>query len=700
MASMGITIYPVEGKSISMFKRVFRELEKEISGNIALNFVSEISRHHRIQASPGMRAAVCYAVETLKGFGLDARVHEYPADGETYYWSSLQFREWACRDAELKLIEPEKEARILARWSESKLSLIQRSHQTPGGCCEAEVVVLEKGEEEKDYRGLDVEGRVVFTNGDLDRVRELAVERRGAIGIIYDGTWVRPPALKEGELDDALKYTSFWWEGGERPCFGFVITPRTGRWLRELFEKQEKTKKPVKVWAKVDSSLYEGSIENAIVTIPGETDEEVVVVAHICHPQPSANDNASGSGAAMEAARALQRLIKTKVLSRPRRTIRFTLVPEMTGSYAFLTENEDGIPRMVAALNLDMVGERQDVCGGPLIVERTPEATPSFVNSLLEAVYDEVKAEAGNLGGSARYALFRHAVTPFSGGSDHYVYSDPTVGVPSPMIIQWPDKFWHTSFDTLDKVDPEMLRKVALMTATYAYFIADAGPEEAIWLACEAAAREKRRLVEGIQAHVTGALNEAEGGEEPGKGLAKALSGLKEKAAYRLGRCVGAVRSVRRLGGEDPRYAAVEEGLVSGLESVARDEQRLARTAILGYAEAKGLTPLPPVRRGRMKKLEKEASGMVPRRLFRGPFSTRPWIRKLSPEDRDELWRFGQEHKDVNRTIGTLAMYWADGERSLLEVSRLVELESGGTNLEYLVGHFRFLEKMGLVEFA
>ena len=101
-----------------------------------------------------------------------------------------------------------------------------------------------------------------------------------------------------------------------------------------------------------------------------------------------------------------------------------------------------------------------------------------------------------------------------------------------------------------------------------------------------------------------------------------------------------------------------------------------------------------------MKKLEREASGMVTRRLFRGPFSTRPWIRKLSPEDREELWRFGQEHKDVNRTIGTLAMYWADGERSLLEVSRLVELESGGTDLEYLVGHFRFLGKMGLVEFV
>lgn len=99
MAGIGIAISPVEGKSISMFKSVFRELEKEVSGEIALKFVSEISRHHRIQASSGMRVAVRYAVETLKGFSLDARVHEYHADRGTYYWSGLQFREWAHKKA-------------------------------------------------------------------------------------------------------------------------------------------------------------------------------------------------------------------------------------------------------------------------------------------------------------------------------------------------------------------------------------------------------------------------------------------------------------------------------------------------------------------------------------------------------------------------------------------------------------------------
>lgn len=670
-------------------------MEGEVSGEIAYNFVGEISRKHRIQASPGLRDAVGYAVETMMGFGLDAEVHEYPADGESYSWSSLHFREWDCRDAVLRVIKPADEARFLARWSEAKLSVIQRSFPTPGDCCEAEVVVLDKGEEAGDYRGLDVDGKIVVTNGDVGRVHELAVEERGAVGIIFDGTWVRPPALLEGELDDALRYISFWWAGDERPCFGFVLTPRVGRWLRKLVMG---SKEPVRVWAKVDASLYDGSIENGVVTIPGESAEEVVVIAHICHPQPSANDNASGCGAAMEAARALGKLIEEGTLGRPRRTIRFTLVPEMSGTYNYLAANEGGIPGMVAALNLDMVGEKQDITGGPLILVRTPEALPSFVNALMEAIYDGIKAEAGDLSGSSKVALFKHAVTPFSGGSDHYIYSDPSVAVPCPMMIQWPDKFWHTSYDTMDKVDPDMLRRVALMTATYAYFVASAGPGEAVWLVNEVASREGRGLSACVQGQVTEVLDASVGGEEPGRELAMGLARLRRIVPYRLGLCVGAVESVGRLAGDDPVFVAERDRLVADLVRLARSERRRAEWAIRDFAEVRGLAPLPVVRR-RLRKLEREAGGIVPRRVFRGPVSLRPWVRGLSLECREAWWRLGKEHPDCG-VLGTLAMYWTDGGRSLLEVSGLVELEAGRTDLGYLVEYYRLLREMGLVEYV
>ena len=113
------------------------------------------------------------------------------------------------------------------------------------------------------------------------------------------------------------------------------------------------------------------------------------------------------------------------------------------------------------------------------------------------------------------------------------------------------------------------------------------------------------------------------------------------------------------------------------------------------YAEA-GKKTIARKRR-RASKLEREAANISPRRLFKGPVSTRPWLQKLSAEDREAYWRLGKEHKGSD-ILGTLAMYWTDGKRSLLEVSRLVELEAGRTDLEYLVGYSRLLCAMGLVE--
>ncbi len=63
------------------------------------------------------------------------------------------FKEWSCEGAELKLVEPAGEARFLARFSENKMSIIQRSLPTPKGGVEAEVVILRKGEEDVRLQG-------------------------------------------------------------------------------------------------------------------------------------------------------------------------------------------------------------------------------------------------------------------------------------------------------------------------------------------------------------------------------------------------------------------------------------------------------------------------------------------------------------------------------------------------------------------
>lgn len=674
-----------------MFKRIMECLKREISGGIALGFLSEITRHHRIQGSPGLRAAVEQVVDALRGFGLEGEVRRYPADGETYCWSSLLFREWWCRDAELWLREPEEERRPLARWSESRLSLIQRSHPTPRDGIEAEVVHVGKGEEERDYRRVDVEGRIVLTDGDVNRVYEMAVKRWGALGIIYYGMRLFPPVRNEGELDDALQYTSFWWIDEEEPCFGFVLTPRKGRWLRDLVRKQRRRGKAVEVWARVDAGFERGILEVGEAWIEGEGDEEVILIAHICHPQPSANDNASGCAAIVEAARALRSLISKGELERPGRTIRFLFVPEMTGTYAWLAENEDRLSRMVAALNLDMVGENQTLCGSSLLLERTPDASASYVNALLEAILDEVRGEFKNLAGTAQYPLYRWAITPFSGGSDHYILSDPSVEVPCPMIIQWPDRFYHTSLDTLDKVDPEMLGRAALIAAVYAYFIASARGEEAEWLMEETASRYRRHILERGQRELTRSLGEVEAEEKPGRLLARKLEKIGEALLYEAKRGVEAVESVKRLSGELDEETA--ERCIEAIRETAEREVKRVEEAIRRYASKRGLRLR---MRRRRRGIEAEAEALRPRRRFRGPISPRPWLRRLSEEERERYWRLRRKHRE-SWVHGVLAQYWADGQHSLLEIARLIELETGSCNLKYLLELFQLYEKMGLV---
>ncbi|MCK4400383.1 hypothetical protein KAV46_05305, partial [Candidatus Bathyarchaeota archaeon] len=71
--------------------------------------------------------------------------------------------------------------------------------------------------------------------------------------------------------------------------------------------------------------------------------------------------------------------------------------------------------------------------------------------------------------------------------------------------------------------------------------------------------------------------------------------------------------------------------------------------------------------------------------------------KKLSHLERENLRKLGKDHP-LGRGVATSAMYWTDGVRSLHEISELVRLERGVTDLEYLVGWYGYLERMGLVE--
>jgi aminopeptidase-like protein len=664
-----------------MFHAAFRALTSPttgFSGTRTFDIVKEIIRHHRIQASPGYRAAAEACAALIREAGVETAIRSYPANFGTQFWANRLFQEWDCRGATLRLVAPDGKARRLADYSEHKLSLVQRSNGTPPGGVTAEVVLLENGETEEEYANLDVRGKIVFTGGSAARVHALAVEKHGALGLITDYIADAPPIRERYDLQDALQYTSFWWGGLEETRgFGFVLTPREGDRLR----RQMKRAGEVTVHATVDARLYDGEIEVVDAFIPGtgETDEEVVIVSHLCHPQPSANDNASGGATAVECARTLARLIGEGVLPRPRRGIRILLPPEMTGSYAYLATNEGRIPQMVAAINLDMVGENQDLCKGPMLVERPPAAGAGFAGDLLAAIMAELaRQDTSNLSGSTRYALFKWAVTPFSGGSDHYIFADPAVGVPCPMLIQWPDKFYHTSADTLDKVDPAMLRRAGILTCAYAYAIAAAREPEALWLLNELSVSFRQGLPRTLA-------------DRPASAAAAPGAWIDRQSRFLLDRHREALNSVSRLA-DTNRINSLIATLRDDAERVTRDERDRARSA----ATWDKSTPVGAPIASPAGEWDEQAAGLIYRRLVPGPLGMHWDDYALSTERREEL--HAVTARRGARSMLTLALYWLDGRRTLRDVADLVEAECGLRDVETLMQWAGLLEEGSVLE--
>ena len=236
---------------------------------------------------------------------------------------------------------------------------------------------------------MEVAGRLVLSRAPVRQTYQRAVVEGGAAGVLYDHITADAPGRSRIDLPDARQYSSFWWQRGDVKSWGFVLTPRQGDALRAVLGRGE----TVTLRAHIDAHFYDGEYEAVLATIPGTGKGAVLGMAHLCHPQGFANDNASGAACLLETALTLRRLIQSGQLPPPARTIFFLWVPEMTGTYAWLSVHESLLPRIVAAINLDMVGEDQAATGSVLLLERPPEAMASFAPDLLEHLRDQTLRE-------------------------------------------------------------------------------------------------------------------------------------------------------------------------------------------------------------------------------------------------------------------------------------------------------------------
>ncbi len=677
-----------------MIRETLNLVKEEFSGQEAFNDVARIASFHRIQLSPGLKDAARFIHSHLAKAGIQCELLSFPARKGVKWWSQESFQEWKANDAELVLLEDGKRETLCA-FSEFKTSLIQRSAATPPEGIETTMVLIENAEDPKSYEGMDVAGKLVLSRGNVSDIAKVAVDQFGAAGIVVDTMREQPPVRDRFDLPDGRQYLSFWpADAGTHRALGFVVTPRQGEALRRRFAE----KKELSAFARVDVEFSDGTWEIPTAIIPGESDEVVVAVAHLCHPEQSANDNASGCGTLMETARALSKLIATGRLQRPKRSIRFLWVPEMTGSYAFLATHEEELKDTVAAINLDMVGQNQELCGSTFTVERPVSALPGFGGDLAATILGLMTKEVGNLAGTSFYSTFRWAVCPFSGGSDHNIWGDPSVGVTCPMLIQWPDKFYHTSEDTIDKVDPHMLKVTGVLTATYVYTAACATPCDAALIAGEAAARfagEADGLLSVLVDRAQKQLAKSSGEEKTEDILAKARRSIELRAAFLVQRKKLDVSSLCRIVPDSPMFSAARaeaENLIDEAGSFLLSKTLRDLAVVAGLDD---VSQLPPVWQPEETEAYKRAKGIVPKRPFRGPFSS--MCKEIPPDYEEKAKALREKHGKIVPPRNCLE-YWADGKRTLADIAHLIESETGFYNMDALVDYFDLMAARGVFE--
>jgi aminopeptidase-like protein len=184
----------------------------------------------------------------------------------------------------------------------------------------------------------------------------------------------------------------------------------------------------------VDATLADGHLTYGEHVVPGETDEEVLVSCHVCHPS-LANDNLSGIAVATRLARLLGG-------NRSRYTHRFLFIPGTIGSITWLARNADRVGRIRHGMVLACVGDP-----GRLTYKRSRRG---------DAEID--RAVAHVLASSGR----PHALEDFSPyGYDERQFCSPGFNLPVGCLSRTPYARYpqyHTSADDLELVRPEHLQ--------------------------------------------------------------------------------------------------------------------------------------------------------------------------------------------------------------------------------------------------
>ena len=249
------------------------------------------------------------------------------------------------------------------------------------------------------------------------------------------------------------------------------------------------------------------------------------------------------------------------------------------------------------------------------------------------------------------------------------------------MMIVWPDQWYHTSGDRIDKVDPTQMRRIAVIGAAAAYTVASADDNMAVKLAGEIASNGTRRLGHQLviaQEFLNGATPE------------------NFQDQYKLARAhiVGTVmaetetlESVLQLGQIDDYVEEMQEAI----EAVGEAHLQALEAHMNAAAGRLGVSPV----RLRETDLEEQAKGVIPRQTALvkrdGYTGWRAHLQEVPADVRAQYPYQGLNTSELQLLI--------DGRHTALDIAVMISAQNQTlTDIQAVLNYLEVLKAAGLVE--
>ena len=185
----------------------------------------------------------------------------------------------------------------------------------------------------------------------------------------------------------------------------------------------------------IDATLEPGSLSYGELILEGETDEKILLFAHVCHPS-LCNDNLSG----VALLTALATLLESMSL---RYTYHFVFAPATIGSITWLSRNEAELPKIRHGLVASVLGD-----AGHMHYKRTRSES-----EIIDRAVIHVLEQSGD----------PFEIMDFSPwGYDERQFCSPGIGLAVGRLTRSPNGAYpeyHTSADNMTLVRPEFLAK-------------------------------------------------------------------------------------------------------------------------------------------------------------------------------------------------------------------------------------------------